>query len=128
MKRINILYWTFTGLFAAAMLFSSVPDIMVNEQALQIFQALHMPAYLIPFLGWAKLAGVITILVPGFPRLKEWAYAGLFIDLVGATYCSLSSFPPSPQMLGMLIFFGLGIASYYFYHKRQAELSRPVVR
>jgi DoxX-like family len=42
-----------------------------------------MPAYLIPFLSIAKLLGVIAILVPGYPRIKEWAYAGLLYDLMG---------------------------------------------
>ena len=43
-----------------------------------------MPAYLISFLSIAKILGVIAILIPGFPRIKEWAYAGLMFDLIGA--------------------------------------------
>ena len=79
MKKLNIIYWIFTVLFALLMLFSSIPDIMKNEQAIEIMhKQLGYPEYLIQFIGVAKLLGVIAILVPGFNRLKEWAYAGLF--------------------------------------------------
>lgn len=54
MKRTNILYWTFTGLFAAAMLFSSVGNILVMKEAVEYFKMIQMPAYLLPFLGWAR--------------------------------------------------------------------------
>jgi hypothetical protein len=50
-----------------------------------------VPLYLIPFIGIAKVLGVIAILIPGFPKLKEWAYAGLFFDLIGATYSICAS-------------------------------------
>ena len=69
---------------AAFMLMASVPDVFRVPQALEMFAHLGYPAYLHPFIGVAKILAVITILVPGFPRLKEWAYAGLVIDLIGA--------------------------------------------
>jgi hypothetical protein len=45
---------------------------------------LHYPSYFVTILGVWKVLGVIAILVPRFPRLKEWAYAGIFFDLTGA--------------------------------------------
>src|SRR2546430_16157496 len=45
---------------------------------------LGYPVYLLTILGVWKLAGGVTLLVPGFPRLKEWAYAGIFFELTGA--------------------------------------------
>jgi len=60
----------------------------------QILQYLHNPHAIVPELGYPiyffailgvwKVLGAIAILVPGFPRLKEWAYAGIFFDLTGA--------------------------------------------
>lgn len=123
MKKTKILYWVFTGLFAFVMLGSAIPDILVVPMAVQGFKEIGLPAYLLPFLGWAKLVGVIAILVPGFPRIKEWAYAGLIIDLVGATYCVYSGGKNPTDWIPMLAFIGLGAASYHFYHKKQAAAS-----
>lgn len=122
MKKTNILYWTFTGLFAAAMLFSGITNFMVTADSVVLFDTLGYPGYIIPFLGAAKILGAVAILIPGFPRLKEWAYAGLFFDLLGATYSAIAAQGLHPAMAGMLIFFGLEALSYIFYHRRQRLL------
>ncbi|MCX6352825.1 MAG: DoxX family protein [Bacteroidetes bacterium] len=119
MKKTNILYWIFTGIFAALMLFSAIPDILNTEDAITFMHGqLQYPLYMIPFIGWAKVFGVIGILVPGFPRIKEWAYAGLAIDLVGAIYSMLAIDGFKPPMLGMLVWVVFGVLSYIYYHKK----------
>ena len=90
MKNAKILYWTITGLMAAFMLLASIPDVLRLPQAVSIFGHLGYPVYLLPFLGTAKTLGIIAVLVPAFPRLKEWAYAGLVFDVIGALYSHLS--------------------------------------
>lgn len=122
MKKTNILYWVFTGLFGAFMLFSAIPDIMVTEEAVTFVTGLGYPKYIIAFLGVAKALGVIAILVPGFPRLKEWAYAGLFFDLLGATYSVISSQGAQLAQLFMVLPFGFLALSYIYYHKRQNSI------
>ena len=80
---------------------------------------LGYPEYFIPFTGWAKLIGVIVILVPGYSRIKEWAYAGLFFDLIAAVYsgiCVSKTF--DPLMLTLQFWFVPGILSYVYWHKR----------
>jgi hypothetical protein len=121
MKKTKILFWVFTGLFSAFMLSSAIPNIMVSKEWEAIFVQLGYPHYLIAFIGWAKLLGVIVILMPGFARLKEWAYAGFFFDLVGATYSAIYVGGFVPQMLIMLIPFGLGALSYLYHHKKLQE-------
>ena len=120
MKKLNILYWIITGLFAAFMLFSAIPDILVVPDAVTIITGLGYPKYLIPFLGVAKLLGALAILIPGFPRLKEWAYAGLFFDLLGAVYSAISKNGVDPQLSIMILPFGFLFWSYFLYHKRRA--------
>ena len=122
MKRTTILYWIFTGLFAAAMLLSGVQNALVTESSVAMLSHLGYPNYIIPFLGVAKILGAIAILIPGYPTLKEWAYAGLFFDLVGATYSSLMTDGLQPPLAGMLIFFGLFLLSYAWYRKRARML------
>jgi hypothetical protein len=75
---------------AAFMLMASIPDILQIPQAVEVFTHLGYPTYLLPFIGIAKTLGVVVVLVPGFRRLKEWAYAGLVFDLIGALYSHLA--------------------------------------
>ena len=127
MKKTKILYWVFTGLFAFVMLGSAIPDILVDPMAVEGFKQIGYPAYLIPFLGVAKLLGVVAILIPGFPRIKEWAYAGLIFDLLGATYSVMSVGKSPGDWSPMLIFIVLGAASYIYYHKKMKEISSDKV-
>lgn len=124
MKITNILYWIVTILFAAAMLSSAIPNIMGTKQWEEIMKGLGYPLYMLPFLGIAKLIGVIIIFIPGFPRLKEWAYAGLVIDLVAATYSIIAVGTPFSMWWSMLIFFALAFGSYYLYHKRLKTVTK----
>jgi uncharacterized membrane protein YphA (DoxX/SURF4 family) len=119
MKTTKVLYWVFTLLFIAMMVFSAIPNVIINEQSVElIHKQMGYPIYFIPFVGWAKIIGCIVLLIPGFPRIKEWAYAGLFFDLIGATYSTISLGTPAMYWWPMLIFIGMGVASYIFYHKK----------
>jgi LPXTG-motif cell wall-anchored protein len=120
MNKAKIFYWVFTVLLAAFMLLASVPDILQVPDAQAIFAHLGYPAYLLPFLGVAKVLGVITILVPGFGRLKEWAYAGIVIDLTGALYSHLSVGDPASSWIFPVIGLALSAGSYLFFRKRQS--------
>jgi hypothetical protein len=103
------------------MIFSAYGSILVNEDAKNLISGyLKYPEYFIPFTGWAKLIGSIVILIPGLKTVKEWAYAGLFFDLIAAVY-SAFAVPDAvvdPRMLGMLIWFVPGILSYIFWKKK----------
>ncbi|MCU0347948.1 MAG: DoxX family protein [Saprospiraceae bacterium] len=119
MKKINLLYWIVTGLFAAFMIFSSISNVTSSPEAVQfISDHLGYPKYIIPFLGIAKILGCIAILIPSFRRIKEWAYAGLFFDLAGAAGSIIAVEGLKPQSLLMLVFFGFLFASYFLWHKK----------
>lgn len=121
MKRTKIIYWISTILFAGLMAFTAVPDLLVLPDAKKFMDALGYPAYFTPFIGWAKVLGCIAILIPGFYRVKEWAYAGLFFDLIGAVYSNIAEFGVNSSMLFMALPFILGILSYVYYHKQLKE-------
>jgi uncharacterized membrane protein YphA (DoxX/SURF4 family) len=123
MKKTKTLYWVFTGLFAAFMLMSAIPDIFSVPQAKEVFNKLNLPYYLIPFVGVAKTLGVIAILIPGYPRLKEWAYAGLIFDLIGAGYCLKSSGAALPEWGFIVIPVTIGFLSYAWYHKKSRVMA-----
>lgn len=119
-KTTSILYWIFTILFAGLMAFTAVPNLLKSAESIDlIHDKLGYPVYFIPYIGFAKLLGVIAILIPGLKKIKEWAYAGLFFDLVSTVYSSISAFGFDPMMLTMAIWFIPGILSYYFWSKKE---------
>lgn len=125
MKKTKTIYWIFTGLFAAFMTMSAIPDALNTQQAIDYVSThLGYPAYFIPFIGIAKLLGAVAILIPGFPRIKEWAYAGLTFDLTGAMYSSISVGDPFSAWVFILLPLALVAGSYIFYHKLQ-KIAKP---
>src|SRR5262245_25054144 len=110
-------YWALTGLLAAFMLLASIPDVLRVPEAVAIFTHLGYPIYLLPFLGIAKTLGIVAVLVPGFPRLKEWAYAGLVFDLLGALYSHLSVGDGASAWLFPAVGLLLAAGSYLFYRR-----------
>jgi hypothetical protein len=85
MKRRSVLYWTMTGLvafFIGGGGASQVWQYASNPHG--VVPLLGYPMYFFAILGFWKVMGAIAILAPRFPRLKEWAYAGIFFDLTGA--------------------------------------------
>lgn len=120
MKKINIAYWIVTVLFAGFMIFSSIESVMMSDRAVEFINGmLGYPKYMVPFLGWAKILGAIAILIPGYPRLKEWAYAGLAFDLFGAAYSTYHVAPDPGGLAFMALFIAFLFASYFLYHKRR---------
>ena len=120
-RTTNIVYWIATIIFAALMIFSAVGGLQPSKPAIQlIHDQLGYPVYFIPFISIAKLIGCAVILIPGLNRsLKEWAYAGLFFDLIGAIYSGIAvSGKFDPLILTMLAWIVPGIVSYYCWHKR----------
>ena len=110
--------WLVTGLMAALMLLSAIPDILQIPGALQVFTHLGYPPYLLVFLGTAKILGVAAVLVPGFPRLKEWAFAGLAFDVTGALYSHLSIGDPFGAWAPAASALALIAGSYVAYRAR----------
>ena len=118
MKKTNIFYWIFTGLLAVLMLFSAIGGLMGGADSAALFKHLGYPLSLLTFLSVAKLLGVVAILVPGYPRVREWAYAGFTFDLLGAMYSFIAVGDPVSSWLPLIIGLLLIAASYTLYHKR----------
>ena len=120
-KKLTILYWIFTILFALLMLLSAVGGLQPSAGAIKIMHdGMGYPVYFIQFISVAKVLGAAAILVPRFNRIKEWAYAGLLFDLAGALYSGIASSGKfDPMMLTMLIWIVPGVLSYYYYWQRR---------
>ena len=120
--RVNGVYWVVTGLMAAFMLMASIPDVLRQPQAIEIFGHLGYPPYLLLFVGTAKILGVLAVLIPGTGRLKEWAYAGLIFDLTGALYSHLSVGDPATvwvfAVIGLVLVGGSYVSGRLRTHER----------
>lgn len=112
MKPAHLAYWILTALLALAVTGSGVFDLMAPPEFLEGLQKLGYPPYLATLLGLWKLLAVVALLAPGFGRLKEWAYAGLFFDFTGAAVSHAAVGDPLGNVATPLVLTGLLFASW----------------
>jgi len=79
----TVAYWGATGVVVFCMT-GGIFELAGAKTTIDGIMKLGYPAYIIPALGLAKVLAILTILWPGLPRLKEWAYAGIFFNMMGA--------------------------------------------
>ena len=84
MKPKTIGYWTTTAIVAFVMLSGGAADLAHRPETVEGMAHLGYPLYFTTILGFWKVLGGLALLAPRFPRLKEWAYAGIFVELTGA--------------------------------------------
>ena len=77
-------YWVTTGMLGVAMLVGGVTDVTRQPANVQLLVQLGYPVYLLTILGVAKILAAGALFVPRWPRLREWAYAGIFFNMTGA--------------------------------------------
>jgi hypothetical protein len=128
-KAITIAYWIVTGLFCLEMSFTAYYELMVLPQAAEAFTRLGFPAGFFRIeLSWAKVAGVLALLVPMVPArvnvwLKEWAYAGFAINLVSALIAHIAHGDGPQALAPSTITSVLWALSYYFWRRLQTALA-----
>jgi hypothetical protein len=126
MKMRRIAYWVTTALTAFVFLSGGVMDIIQPPELLKGMTDLGYTAYFTTILGVWKILGGITVLVPGFPRLKEWAYAGMFFDLSGASASHASVGDPVAKIVTPLVILGIVMASWAL-RPENRKLAGPAV-
>src|SRR6266852_7755854 len=80
----KIVYWVSTGLLAALSVFASITYLSASPEAVQGFTHVGYPQQLRVILGIAKLLGAVALVIPGVPKIKEWAYAGFTFAWISA--------------------------------------------
>jgi uncharacterized membrane protein YphA (DoxX/SURF4 family) len=111
-KARNIGYWVATGLVAFAFGAGGAADLSGSPQVLEGMTHLGYPAYFATILGVWKVLGAVALLAPRFPRLKEWAYAGIVFDLTGAAFSHASSGDPAGKVITPLFLVAIAAASW----------------
>jgi len=113
MKRKKIIYWIATLFLCLGMTAGGVQQMLQIGGYNEIVTALGYPLYLLSILGTWKLLGVIAILIPKFPLLKEWAYAGFFFAMSGAFISHLAVGQGLLEAVPSLILLGVTAISWY---------------
>ena len=112
-KRHKIIYWIATVWLALGMTSTGVVQLMRLDEETDMFAELGYPVYLLTLLGIWKILGVIAVLLPRLPLLKEWAYAGFFFIMSGAVYSHLAVGDDPVSLFGPLLLLVLTVVSWY---------------
>jgi uncharacterized membrane protein YphA (DoxX/SURF4 family) len=113
-KHKNIIYWIATAWLSLGMLSTGIVQVLQQEGEIAFILRLGYPMYFLTMLGIFKIMGVIAILVPRYPLLKEWAYAGFFFMMTGALLSHVAMQSPSSEILPSLLLIMLTLLSWYF--------------
>ncbi|MBL8228393.1 MAG: DoxX family protein [Bryobacterales bacterium] len=106
-------YWIATCLLAATMLAAGGAEVALRSHTADGMRQLGYPLYFVQFIGTWKVLGALTLLAPGFARLKEWAYAGIFFNMIGAAVSHAATGSAGWHLAVTLSFVGLTLASWY---------------
>lgn len=113
-KTNRIIFWVATIWLALGMLSSGIVQLIRMKEEVDNITRLGYPIYFLSILGVWKILGVITVLIPKFPLLKEWAYAGFFFSMSGALYSHIASGNSGSDLFGPSLLLVLTVVSWYF--------------
>jgi len=113
-KRNKIIYWVVTVFLSVGMLAGGIQQTLQIGGYNEIITKLHYPLYVLSILGVWKILGVIVILIPKFPLLKEWAYAGFFFAMSGAAISHFAVGQSFTEAIPALVLLAVTVLSWYF--------------
>lgn len=116
-KRDKVIYWIATTWLALGMLSTGIVQLIKAKEGqggVDMIIHLGYPVYLLTLLAAWKILGVIALLIPKFPLLKEWAYAGFFFVMSGAVFSHIAIGDPASELFPSLLLLILTLVSWYF--------------
>jgi len=113
-KRNKIIYWVATIWLSLGMVSTGIVQLIKMKEEADMMAHLGYPLYFLTILGTWKMLGVIAVLVPRFPLVKEWAYAGFFFAMSGAIFSHLASGDGAKEFFGPTLLLILTVLSWYF--------------
>jgi len=113
-KRNVVIYWIATLWMALGMLSTGIVQIIKLKEEVAKMTVLGYPLYFLTIIGVWKVLAVIAVLVPKFPLLKEWAYAGCFFVMSGAVLSHFAIGDDAKDFFGPILLLVLTIVSWYF--------------
>lgn len=113
-KANKIIYWIATIWLSLGMISTAVVQLLKTKDEVSLMTQLGYPIYFLTLLGVWKILGVIAVLIPKSPLLKEWAYAGFFFAMSGAIFSHLVIKDGAITLFGPTLLLILTVASWYF--------------
>jgi uncharacterized membrane protein YphA (DoxX/SURF4 family) len=117
-KRDKIIYWIATIWLSLGMLSTGVVQLfkIKGDSPGSVDSMMHLgyPVYFVTILGICKILGVVALLIPKFPLLKEWAYAGFFFMMSGAVFTHIAAGSSMSEIFPSLLLLTLAVISWYF--------------
>ena len=113
-KRNKIIYWIATVWLSLGLLSGGIFQLLQMDDAVKNFTHLGYPLYLLSILGIWKILAVIAVLIPKFPLVKEWAYAGVFFTMTGALISHLVMGDTLAETFPSVLTLIIAIVSWHF--------------
>jgi len=116
-KAGKIIYWIATLWLALGMVATGAVQLSKAKEGqggVDMIKHLGYPVYIVTILGICKILGVVVVLIPKTPLLKEWAYAGFFFIMSGAIFSHLAVGDPVVEIFPSLLLLILAMVSWYF--------------
>ncbi|MCZ4242668.1 DoxX family protein [Pedobacter punctiformis] len=113
-KTNKIIYWISTIWLALGMASTGIVQLLKVKKEVDNITQLGYPIYFLTIIGIWKFLGVVAVLIPKFTLLKEWAYAGFFFAMSGATISHIASGNSIKDMAPSLLLLILTVVSWYF--------------
>ena len=113
-KKNKIIYWIATIWLSLGMLSTAIVQLLKTEDEVEMMTRLGYPIYFLTIIGVCKILGVIAVLFPKFPLLKEWAYAGFFFTMSGAVISHLIVGDEIKEIFGPTLLLVLTVVSWHF--------------
>ena len=113
-KRNRIIYWIATVWLALGMLSTGIVQLSMAKDEVDLITQLGYPTYILTIIGVWKVLGVVAVLIPRFPLLKEWAYAGFFFVATGGILSHLATGNSMGKIFPLILLLVLTVVSWYF--------------
>lgn len=113
-KRNKVIYWVATIWLSLGMVSTGIVQLIKMKDEVDMFTRLGYPIYLLTILAIWKLLGVVAVLAPRSPLIKEWAYAGFFFIMSGAIFSHLAIGDGGKDFFGPTLLLILTVVSWYF--------------
>ena len=113
-KRNKIIYWIATIWLSLGMVSTGIVQLIPIKEEVNMMAHLGYPLYFLTIIGVWKLLGVVAVLIPRFPLVKEWAYAGFFFVMSGAVCSHIAAGDAAKDFFGPVLLIVLTFVSWYF--------------
>lgn len=113
-KRDKIIYWVATVWLSLGMVSTGIVQIVHMDEEVQKMSVLGYSSYVLTIIGVWKIVGVVAVLVPKFPLVKEWAYAGFFFLMTGAIFSHLAVGDAAVEYFGPSLLLVLTVISRFY--------------